>query len=92
MVGDNFGMAVAGAIAESRRQWQDLRSELQERYGEKKAQTMICSLTHDDPSSACQGLSRTTVVGLTLAVGIAVAAAAALILRRRRRREPDPGT
>jgi len=95
MVGDNFSKAVTGAIAESRRQWQDLRSELRERYGEQKAQTMICSLTHDDPTNDCQGRPWTTVVGLTVAIGIAVAAvavAATLMLRRRRQRAPDQGT
>ena len=36
MVGDNFAKAVSGAIAESRRQWQDFRSELTARYGKDK--------------------------------------------------------
>ena len=36
MVGDNFAKAVSGAIAETRRQWQDFRSELTARYGEDR--------------------------------------------------------
>jgi len=93
MVGDNFSKAVTGAIAESRRQWQDFRSELRERYGEEKAQTMICSLTHDDPSGECQGQGRpwTTVVGLTVAIAFAVAVAGALVVRSRRRRARQVG-
>ena len=87
MVGDNFSKAVTGAIAESRRQWQDFRSELRQRYGEQKAQTMICSLTHDDSSGACRNPSWTRAVWLAVAIGIAVAVAVAvaLVLRRRRR-------
>ena len=85
MVGDNFSKAVTGAIAESRRQWEDLRSELRERYGAERAQTMVCSLTHDDPSGDCQGRPWTTVVVLTVAIAIVVAVAVLLILRRRRR-------
>ena len=38
MVGDNFAQAVSGAIAETRRQWRDLRSELTARYGEDERQ------------------------------------------------------
>src|SRR3954452_12751876 len=57
MVGENFAKAVAGAIAETRRQWQDFRSELTERYGRERAQVMICVLTHDNPSSDCQSNS-----------------------------------
>src|SRR4051794_2973143 len=33
--------------------WQDLRSELTNRYGEQKGQMMICALTHDDPVKDC---------------------------------------
>ena len=39
MVADNFAKAVTGAIAETRRQWQDFQSELTARYGEQKAQS-----------------------------------------------------
>jgi hypothetical protein len=92
MVGDNFSKAVTGAISESRRQWQDLRSALRERYGEQKAQTMIRSLTHDDPSDQCRSPSWTRPVWLTVAIGLAVAVAATLILRRRRRQTPDRET
>jgi hypothetical protein len=46
---DNFAKAVSGAIIESRRQWQDFRSQLTARYGKEKGERMICALTHDDP-------------------------------------------
>ena len=54
MVGDNFAQAVSGAIAESRRQWQDVRSELTVRYGEDQGNRMVCALTRDDPANACR--------------------------------------
>jgi hypothetical protein len=49
LVEDNFAKAVAGAVAETRRQWQDFRSELADRYGRERAEMMICALTNDDP-------------------------------------------
>jgi hypothetical protein len=92
MVGDNFTKAVSGAITESRRQWQDFRSELTARYGKVKGERMICALTHDDPVNDCRGLewSRVIVVVL-LACGILAAAATIVLLMRRRRRRADPG-
>jgi hypothetical protein len=92
MVRDNFAKAVAGAIAETRRQWQDFQSELTERYGPERAQTMICTLTHDNPASECQGHPwRTAVIGIIVALGAAIAVAATLMLRIRRRRNHRPG-
>jgi len=88
MIGDNFAKAVSGAIAETRRQWQDYRSELTARYGEERAELMICSLTRDDPANDCGGGEwKGRVVG-GLAVGFVIAAVATvmLVIRRRRRR------
>jgi hypothetical protein len=88
MIGDNFAKAVSGAIAETRRQWQDFRSELTARYGEERAELMICSLTRDDPANDCRsGEWEGRVIG-GLAVGFVIAAVATIILviRRRRRR------
>jgi hypothetical protein len=86
IVGDNFAKAVAGAIAETRRQWQDFRSALTERYGQQKAQTMICALTHDDPVGDCQGAPLGVTIGTAAALGIAGFVAVMLMLRSRRRR------
>lgn len=87
VVGDNFGRAVSGAIAESRRQWQDFRSELTARYGSDKGERMICALSHDNPVNDCQGLAWGRVVVLVVVcVALAAAAAIMLVVRRRRRR------
>jgi hypothetical protein len=91
MVGENFGRAVAGAIAETRRQWQDFRSALTQRYGPQQAQVMICALTRDDPARDCRGRSTGVVIGIAAVVGVGIAAAAALVVRSRRRREPPAG-
>jgi len=91
MVEDNFAKAVSGAVIESRRQWQDFRSELTARYGREKGARMICALTHDDPVNDCRGREWTGAV-LLLVVGVALAAIATmLVLRRRRRRPSEPG-
>jgi hypothetical protein len=86
MVQDNFAKAVAGAVAESRRQWQDFQSELTTRYGEERAALMACSLTRDDPLNDCNETSGNRVLaGVAVAVAVAVVAlVAALIIRRRR--------
>jgi hypothetical protein len=88
MIEDNFAKAVSGAIAETRRQWQDFRSELTTRYGEERAELMICSFTRDDPVNDCRsGVWEGRTIG-ALAVGFVVAAAVTtmLVIRRRRRR------
>jgi len=54
MVRENFAKAVAGAVAETRRQWLDLRAALVARYGEGSAALMVCALTRDDPIANCQ--------------------------------------
>jgi hypothetical protein len=86
MVGDNFAKAVAGAIAESRRQWQELRAELATRYGDDQAAAMICALTHDDATGDCGGQGRERVLAAGLGAAVAVAIAVMLVRAHRRRR------
>ncbi|MFF5077549.1 CinY protein [Actinoplanes sp. NPDC000266] len=82
-VADNFADAVAGAIAESRRQWRDFRTGLTTRYGAERASRMECALTHDDPVNDCQGRSPSRIVTV-IAVALAVGALGAWFVRRRR--------
>jgi hypothetical protein len=86
LVGDNFANAVAGAIAESRRQWRDLRAALTARYGAGRGGRMVCALTHDDPVHDCHGRDRPRVVVLVLVTGavLAVVLGLARTLRRGR--------
>lgn len=62
----NFAQAVRGAILEARRHWKVLQDTLVDEYGRKKADRMICALTHDDPLEDCvvhvslEGVQRTT--------------------------------
>ncbi|MEU4690896.1 CinY protein [Actinoplanes sp. NPDC023714] len=89
-VASNFADAVAGAIAESRRQWADFRAELRARYGPAHADRMICALTHDDPVRDCQGSPvRRGPAGLLVA-GVVVAVVVLLAIGMRRRRVPPP--
>ncbi|XVU22926.1 CinY protein [Actinoplanes sp. CA-054009] len=81
-VADNFADAVAGAIAESRRQWRDFRTGLTSRYGADRASRMACALTHDDPANDCHGRSRGRLVAVT-AVALSVGAVLAWVARRR---------
>ena len=85
MVEDNFAKAVTGAIAETRRQWQDLRAALTDRYGRDRGDRMICALSHDDPVNECSGVAWFRLASIVLAVCL-VAVAAAIIIRRHRRR------
>jgi hypothetical protein len=88
-VRDNFSKAVAGAVVESRRQWQDLQAELRVKYGTVRGERMICALTHDDPVNACRDAGWSRLLGVVLVAAAVVVAAAAVILlvgRRRRRR------
>ncbi|HEY0815201.1 MAG TPA: hypothetical protein VGE11_18175 [Pseudonocardia sp.] len=87
-VGDNFAKAVSGAIAETRRQWQDLRSELRAVYGKDKGERMICALTHDDPATDCQGGGWSRVVVILLVAAVVVAVAVGMVVAARRRRRP----
>jgi hypothetical protein len=84
-VGDNFSKAVAGAVVETRRQWQDLQAELRDRYGTVRGERIICALSHDDPVNDCRDAGRGRVVGVLLIAAVVVAAAAAIILLVRRR-------
>ena len=88
MIGDNFAKAVSGAIAETRRQWQDFRSELTARYGEERAEIMICTLTHDNPVDDCRSDEwEGRVIGsLAVCFALSVIATIMLVIRRRRRR------
>jgi hypothetical protein len=91
MVGENFAKAVAGAIAETRRQWQDLRDELIARYGEAHAAVMICALTHDDPGDGCRDRGWLRVLVGILAGSAVLATVMPLFRARRRRRTRAPG-
>ena len=84
MVGENFARAVAGAVVETRRQWQDLRAELVARYGHDQASVMICALTHDDPVDDCRNRGWVTVL-VGLLAGAVVLAVAVVLFRARRR-------
>jgi hypothetical protein len=86
MVGENFAKAVGGAIAESRRQWQDFGAELKARYGADTGELMICALTHDDPMASCGRGGSGPVVGILVAVGVGAAGivTAMTVVRRRR--------
>jgi hypothetical protein len=53
-VGSNFAKAVAMAIREARRQWHWFDDALVKRYGQRRADLMICALTHDHPYEECQ--------------------------------------
>ncbi|MET0522742.1 MAG: CinY protein, partial [Jiangellaceae bacterium] len=85
-LGDNFAKAVAGAIVETRHQWEELRAALQAQYGKQKASLMICALTHDDPLNDCGRRSPVTVV-LVIAVGLIGLVGAGYLLFRLWRRE-----
>jgi hypothetical protein len=54
-VGTNFANAVGLAIADTRRQWSDLRAEIIVKEGPKRGNLIICALTRDDPLKDCQG-------------------------------------
>jgi hypothetical protein len=92
LVEDNFAKAVAGAVAETRRQWRDFRSELTDRYGSERAGMMICALTHDDPVNDCPDRPLGPVVGIVLLAIFGIATVAALTLRTRRRRKKHAQT
>jgi hypothetical protein len=66
MVGDNFAKAVSGAITETRRQWQDFRSEL-------TAQSCRnCSFRSRYDSTSNEASPRTAEVVVGLAGDVAV--------------------
>jgi len=84
-VGSNFALAVAGATVESRRQWDDLRVALGDRYGADKASLMVCALTHDDPVGDCHSRNRWGVALVVLAVVVGILGVVLFRSRRRRR-------
>jgi hypothetical protein len=86
MVEDNFAKAVAGAIEESRQQWQDFGAELAVRYGDDRASAMVCALTHDDATGDCSGQGRERILAAGVGAAVVVAAAVMLVRARRRRR------
>ncbi|MBN9107152.1 MAG: hypothetical protein J0I34_00070 [Pseudonocardia sp.] len=83
MVGTNFAKAVSGAVTETRREWQDFRSELVARYGSEHGERMICALTHDDPVNDCA--RRNLAVATAVPIGLAAVAVGAILWIRRRR-------
>jgi hypothetical protein len=90
MVGDNFAKAVAGAVVETRHQWQDLRAGLEATYGGPDAALMTCALTRDDPSSDCPVHTHRTVIVLVVSgVFIVALGAGFLVFLRHRRRRAD---
>jgi Mg-chelatase subunit ChlD len=54
-IGNNFDLAVQGAIRDSRRQWELLRREIRSRYGQERGNLMICALVRDNPAQDCCG-------------------------------------
>ena len=86
-VGGNFAKAVAGAIEETRRQWRDLRSELEDRYGARKASLMVCALSRDDPVDDCRrrGVPAAVAAGVLVGVlGLVLFGLRSRAVRRRR--------
>ena len=53
-VRSNFQKAVRGAVAESRRFWNDFRERLVQRYKQPRADVLICTLVRDDPVTWCE--------------------------------------
>ncbi|MYT34182.1 hypothetical protein [Streptomyces sp. MspMP-M5] len=49
----NFVRAVRGAVTDTRRQWQQFRAALLQRYGTQRGARVVCVLTHDDPVRDC---------------------------------------
>ncbi|MCA2217136.1 CinY protein [Jidongwangia harbinensis] len=81
-VGDNFANAVAGAVADSRRQWRDLRQELTARYGRDRGARMACALSHDDPATDCRAGRTGRIAVIALVAGVALVAGAMVVRRR----------
>jgi hypothetical protein len=86
MVADNFAVAVAGAVVETRHQWDEFRTALEDRYGTEDASRMACALSHDDPTSACNGPNRTVVALVVSALVVGALGIGVLAFRVRRRR------
>jgi hypothetical protein len=86
----NFARAVAGAIAETRRQWRDLRAELEDRYGARKAALIVCALSHDRPADDCRARDFPVAVAAGVLIGVLGVGAAVIAMRRRRRVPASP--
>ncbi|MEV7603190.1 hypothetical protein AB0O91_38055 [Kitasatospora sp. NPDC089797] len=52
-VGGNFDHAYDLAVKDITRQWKEFKDELQHRYGNGRAQAMVCAITHDHPDKTC---------------------------------------
>lgn len=105
-VGSNFAKAVAGAIVETRHQWQEFRLALEANYGAESASRMACALTRDDPTNDCraqpQAAARNgsdsidhTAVALTISgvlLGVLGVGILLFQVRRRRRANRTPHT
>jgi hypothetical protein len=100
-VRQNFAKAVAAAINETRRQWQDFRAELSARYGDERATRMTCAIARDDPVHECDGPVALTgdsrdnrgaglIAAILVGAGLALVAAV-LIMRAGRRRQGQAG-
>jgi len=87
MVADNFAKAVAGAVIETRHQWQELRAALVLAYGAAKASLMACALTHDDPLDGCKARTGRTVVIVVFVLLIVLVTG--IVWFRRRRVRPQ---
>ena len=61
-IGNNFELAVEGAILETRRQWTDFRAKLLSLYGPKQASLIVCALTRDQPWKDCTGRKMALVI------------------------------
>jgi hypothetical protein len=87
-VRSNFAKAVAGAIVETRHQWQEFQATLVTVYGAPKASLMACALTRDDPMEDCRpaGIERTVVTLAVSGVLLGALGAGILCFRARRRR------
>jgi LPXTG-motif cell wall-anchored protein len=93
-VGTNFAKAVAGAVVETRHQWQEFRVALKIAYGADRASLMACALARDDPLNDCRSLpaagTERTVVALAISgVLVGVSGVGILLFRMRRRRRAN---
>ena len=92
MVEDNFAKAVSGAVAETRRQWQDFQAELTARYGREKGRAHDLCTDSRRSRQRLSGRDGLESSGRFLSSAIALAAIATmLVLMRRRRRPGEPG-
>ncbi|BEL01952.1 hypothetical protein Q0Z83_001430 [Actinoplanes sichuanensis] len=81
---NNFQKAVTAAVIETRHQWAAFGDQLRREYGPRRAATMTCALTRDDPADDCARSGR-TIAAPVLFVLLILASTA---LRGRRRRRP----